>query len=100
MAEIILVNIPPADWKKPYDNAFPFSRTINFGLLAIATYLQSHGIATRLLDLYAFNQDDQLTEVVLAIKAENPVAIGLSCISGFAYPSLMQISRGHKANIP
>jgi len=100
MAEIILVNIPSADGKKPYDKAFRFSKTMNFGLLSIATYLQSQGITARLLDLCASDREDQLGQVTAVIKCENPSAIGLSCISGFAYPSLMRIAKGIRRLFP
>lgn len=93
MAQLILINILSGDAKKPYDKAFSFSRTINFGLLSIATYLQSHGISVRLLDLCTYDVEDPWNDILSEIKKENPVAIGLSCISGFSYPRFKDASK-------
>jgi len=100
MAQIVLINIPPDDAKKPYDKAFRFSRVMNFGLLSIATYLHSHGVSVRLLDLFTYDVVDPWKDVLCEIKKESPVAIGLSCISGFSYPPFRHASKLIKSLFP
>jgi hypothetical protein len=48
--DIILVNIPVDSTKRPYDDSFPFSRLMNFGLLAIASYLADKNYQVSVFD--------------------------------------------------
>lgn len=85
--DLLLVNIPADLGKKPYDLVFPFLKRLNFGMLALATFLTNRGYDVALFDPQAVPPGEGLSELVQYIKQEKPAVIGLSCISGFSYPS-------------
>jgi len=100
MPQILLVNIPSDSGKKSYDKAFPFSKTINFGLLSIATYLKDKGLDVLIFDPFSKYYRDYKRGIVSEIQETMPLAIGLSCISGFNYPPLKSISILLKKKFP
>jgi radical SAM superfamily enzyme YgiQ (UPF0313 family) len=98
--DVVLVNIPVDSTKKPYDDAFPFSRTINFGLLAIASYLASRDCQVSVFDLQVARTQHPVDELLDHIRRENPIVVGLSCISGFGYTSFMRIASAIRKEFP
>lgn len=98
--DIILVNIPVDGTKKPYDDTFPFSRTINFGLLAIASYLADKNYQVSVFDPQVARTQNPVDELLSHIWRENPTVIGLSCISGFGYTSFKRIASAVRKGFP
>jgi radical SAM superfamily enzyme YgiQ (UPF0313 family) len=89
--DILLINVPAEIGKKKYDIHNEFSRGINFGLLSIASYLQRNHYETMIYDIYKdFNIS--INEIISLIDYHKPYIIGLSCISGFAYPLLYKVT--------
>lgn len=85
--DIILVNLPIDSTKKPYDDAFPFSRTMNFGILAIASHLKRMNYTVSVFDPQAIDTGNPLKKLISYVRQTMPLIIGLSCISGFSYNS-------------
>lgn len=98
--DIILVNIPADSTKKPYDDTFPFSRTINFGILAIASYLTSKNYQVSVFDPQVAVTQHPVDELLSRIRRENPTVIGLSCISGFGYTLFKRIASTVRKEFP
>jgi radical SAM superfamily enzyme YgiQ (UPF0313 family) len=89
--------------KKSYDLAFPFLKRLNFGILAIASYMTNRGFEVGIFDPQAYPQEDSITRLLQDIKRYSPNVIGLSCISGFSYLSCKKIAatvRKHFPSIP
>jgi anaerobic magnesium-protoporphyrin IX monomethyl ester cyclase len=100
MTHIFLINLPSNHSKKPYDRAFNFTKTINFGLLSIATYLKNKGLSVSIFDPYSQDYDNYEESIILEVQKAKPLAIGLSCISGFCYPPLKDIAKLLKSYLP
>jgi anaerobic magnesium-protoporphyrin IX monomethyl ester cyclase len=98
--DIILVNIPIDSTKKPYDEAFPFSKTLNFGILAIASYLVENTLQVSIFDPQVVETTNPLEALCSLIKRERPAIIGLSCISGFGYKSFKKYTFKLKKEFP
>lgn len=90
--DLLLVNIPVDLGKKPYDLAFPFLKRLNFGLLAIATYMSNKGYEVAIFDPQVYPYEDALTKLLQHIARFSPNVVGLSCISGFSYPSCKEFA--------
>lgn len=86
--------------KKPHDTLFPFSKTINFGLLSLGSYLERKGHAVRILDYRDYSTENNIKRIKENINATEPKMIGLSCISGFSFPNLLKFSRSIKSSFP
>ncbi len=98
--DIILVNIPIDSTKKPYDDAFPFSKTINFGILAIASHLANENYQVLLFDPQVSKTNNPLDELCSLIRSEKPAIVGLSCISGFGYATFKDFAHKLKREFP
>src|SRR4051812_42274922 len=86
--DLLLVSVPPRTRKKPYDDALTFAKSLNFGLLALATHARGQGYSVQIVDPQALPEEAALRSVLEAIAAARPAVVGLSCISGFSYPTL------------
>ena len=84
----------------PYFSAFPFRRTLNFGLLALATYLKDCGREVEIVDpqLDPSRFDDQY--ITHLVAAASPKLIGLSCISGYSYPACLRMAESIRGVVP
>ncbi len=91
--DLLLVNIPIDLGKKPYDLVFPFLKRLNFGILAIASYMKKQGFEVGIFDPQAYPEEDYLSCLLQKIEYYSPLVVGLSCISGFSYPLCKKISR-------
>jgi anaerobic magnesium-protoporphyrin IX monomethyl ester cyclase len=98
--DIILVNIPIDAKKKPYDDAFPFSKSINFGILSIASYLAKNKYNVSIFDPQAINSNNPLNDLISYVQQTKPLVVGLSCISGFAYRSFKRYATELKKYFP
>lgn len=98
--DLLLVNVPRDFDKKPYDRAFPFARTMNFGILAIAGYLLDHGFDAAIHDLESPASLNPAEDLLGRIAASRPTAVGLSCISGYSYPSTLRVARQIREALP
>ncbi|HLO89070.1 MAG TPA: radical SAM protein [Nostocaceae cyanobacterium] len=98
--DLLLVSIPMDLGKKPYDLAFPFLKRLNFGILAIASYMTERGFHVGIFDPQAHPEEDCLIKLLQNIKQNSPNVIGLSCISGFSYPSCLKIASVIRQNFP
>ena len=97
MMDLLLVNVPIDLGKKPYDLAFPFLKRLNFGILAIASYMKDRGFQVRIFDPQAyseeiFSEEACISRILQEIEHYSPLVVGLSCISGFSYPSCKKIA--------
>ena len=97
---VVLVNVPKDEKKKSYDDAFPFCKTLNFGILSIASYLKECGIHPSIFDPQSLSTQEPLEELGNLIQKENPLVIGLSCISGFSYPTFKKYAIYLKTKFP
>lgn len=95
--DLLLVNIPADLGKKPYDLVFPFLMRLNFGMLALATALANKGYEVVLFDPQNVSPGEVLSTLIHTIEQEHPTAIGLSCISGFSYPSCKKMALALRA---
>lgn len=98
--DLLLVNIPLDLGKKPYDLAFPFLKRLNFGILAIASYMSERGFEVGIFDPQAYPYEDSLTQLLKEIERHSPKVIGLSCISGFSYPCCKRFASAIRLNFP
>lgn len=110
--DLLLVNVPMDLGKKPYDLAFPFIKRLNFGILAIASYMKEQGYLVGIFDPQAlphvdisneshnFNESRCITSLLNYIQENKPSYIGLSCISGFSYPNCKEIALNIRKNYP
>ena len=98
--DIFLIHIPINEGKKSYDTAFSFSKTINFGLLSIGSYLKSIGYDIEILDFRSSSIEENINNIRKRIEIIKPKIIGLSCISGFSFPNLLKISNSIKSSYP
>jgi len=87
--EVLLINLVPSQRKKPLDGIF--TAEINYGLLSIATELHENNINTKIIDQQLHSEGNFDNFVIDIIKQSDVKLIGLSCISGFAYPELKLI---------
>lgn len=102
--DLLLVNVPMDLGKKPYDLAFPFIKRLNFGILAIASYMKEQGYSVGIYDpqalvyadtsneSYGLNESSFITNLLTYIYDNKPSYIGLSCISGFSYPNCKEVA--------
>ena len=98
--DILLVHVPASVGKKSHDTAFSFSKSINYGLLSIGTYLKGKGHDVKILDHRDKSNDEYISEIKKSIYTCNPLAVGLFCISGFSYPNLIEYSNSIKKIFP
>jgi len=98
--DIILIHIPIEVGKKSHDTAFPFSKTINYGLLSIGSYLINIGYDVRILDFRDHPVKKNINKIKKSIDIIQPKMIGLSCISGFSFPYLPKFSHDIKSSFP
>jgi anaerobic magnesium-protoporphyrin IX monomethyl ester cyclase len=90
--DLLLVNAPIDLGKKQFDLAFPFQRSLNFGLLSLAGVARHHGFSVRLFDPQLDKTRDSQDWIRDIIRDCKPHVIGISCISGFSYPSALQFA--------
>ena len=81
--ELAIISIPLSVAKKKQDQFIPAASRLNFGALAILSYLKTKGIDGRVYDPQHEQQVDQLQTTIEWINKNKPKIIGLSCISGF-----------------
>jgi len=98
--DIILIHIPIDEGKKSHDTAFSFSKTINFGLLSIGSYLKSKDYDIEILDFRGHSIEENINNIEKRIEIIKPKIIGLSCISGFSFPNLLKIANSLKKIYP
>ncbi|OUL28512.1 radical SAM protein [Nostoc sp. 106C] len=97
MIDLLLVNVPIDLGKKPYDLAFPFLKRLNFGILAIASYMKEREFQVEIFDPQAYSEEnyseeDCINKLLQEIEYCSPLVVGLSCISGFSYLSCKKIA--------
>lgn len=97
--DLLLVNVSSKFAKKPWDNLFQFSHTINYGILALATYLSRFRYEVTIFDP-ATSGPDPLDVLLKEIDKYKPFAVGLSCISGFSYPETKTLATTIKQYYP
>jgi radical SAM superfamily enzyme YgiQ (UPF0313 family) len=93
MTEVLLINpniVYPVD-AAISGRAIPIreiEKVVNLGLLSIASYLHAKDISVELMDLVGhFDDEEQLRQAIETVK---PKIIGLSCISCYGYPRLIE----------
>src|SRR3989344_634938 len=72
-------------------------RSFNPGLLSIASYLASKGIEVKIVDL--LDESDH-SALVSHLQEDRPRIAGISCISGFSYPSALLAAEQIKEAYP
>jgi anaerobic magnesium-protoporphyrin IX monomethyl ester cyclase len=92
-ADVLFVNAPIDLGKKQFDLAFPFQRTLNFGLLSLAGVAQRHGFSVQLFDPQIDRRRDPQVWLKEVIAECEPYIVGISCISGFSYPVALQFAK-------
>lgn len=97
---ISLIAVPPVDTKKKQDRIFPFSSSLNYGLLALATYLNRHGYDARVYDPCNWRGGQAVQSTIEWLRQHRSQYIGLSCISGFSYPSFRALAQEIRVAFP
>ena len=96
MIDIVLINTPISSGKKPYDISSNLSKSLNFGLLSIASYLSSKGFSSYVFDPRSSTYDT-FKQIYQIIDYYTPPVVGLSCISGFSYTSFKMLANDIKS---
>ena len=95
----VLINISPEHGKRPHFGKLPFQRLFNFGLLSIASVAVAAGHDVQVSDHH--DEDGRREpDVISALRDYVPDVVGLSCISGFSYPSLLSTARQVRFALP
>ncbi len=87
--DVLLLNAPADLGKKSFDLAFPFQRQLNFGLLSLATVAHSKGFSVAIADPQVASDRDSNRFLEDIFHYYNPRVVGISCISGFSYPTAL-----------
>jgi hypothetical protein len=95
----ILVSLAPEKGKRSHFGKLPFQRMFNFGLLSIASVASRQGHEVEVWDAVD-PKFGNLSSLVAELVQFGPDVVGLSCISGFAYPSLLGLSAAIKKRLP
>lgn len=95
-----LISAPPIKTKKKQDRIFPFAASLNYGLLSLATHLENKGFSASVFDPGEWHGGSAVGPTLEWIEKNQPTYIGISCISGFSYPSLKILSREIKKQFP
>lgn len=97
--KVILISVKAERGKRPHYGKLPFQRHFNFGLLGLASTAFRAGHEVEVWD-----QDDpahgDLDELCSLVANSAPDVVGLSCISGFSYPSMLELARSLRPRIP
>ena len=96
MTELLLVN---SNMTFPSDASISgrpvqirdMEKVVNLGLLSIASYLDAKGISLKIIDLVGC--EDCLALLRNEREREKPRFVGISCISCFTYPKLVEYSK-------
>ncbi len=72
-------------------------KSFNPGLLSIASFLASHGIEVKILDLLEEQDTAKLEE---HLGANMPTVVGISCFSGWSYPNALKVAEVVKRYYP
>lgn len=96
MAEVLLINpniIFPSDYSISGRSVQirDLEKVVNLGLLSVASYLKEKGVDIKIIDLVGQSDDESL--LADAILQQNPKLIGISCISCYAYPKLLDYAK-------
>ena len=91
--DIGFISVPPIETKKKHDKIFPFSSSINYGVLSLATHLKEYGFSSKVLDPGIWKERLTIELVLEWIRKNKPKYLALSCISGFSYPGFKILSR-------
>ncbi len=89
IVDILLVHVPMTDGKKSHDTVLGFSKTINYGLLSISTYLKKRGKNVKILDNSDMLYRESIYDMINTIYTYRHIVIGFFCISVFAYRNLI-----------
>ena len=79
---------------------FPFKKGLNYGLLALASYIANKGYEVTICDPQINPSADGLEMLLQEIKWHAPKIVGLSCISGFSYPSCKALATAIRRHFP
>jgi radical SAM superfamily enzyme YgiQ (UPF0313 family) len=97
--DVLLVNIPITVGKKDYDTSIDAMRSLNFGLLSIASNLSAEGYTAYVMDLQSF-EGDPVSQLLDHIERLSPNIVGFSCVSGFGYAAFKKVSSAVKDRFP
>lgn len=98
--DIVLVHIPTETGKKEYDAKLSFEKSLNFGILSIASHLAKLGFSARVIDTRISNYETWIGKVVSEIEKYKPRIVGLSCISAFSYETFSKTVNDIKNYFP
>jgi len=98
--DIGLIAVPLIATKKKQDRIFPFASSLNYGLLSIATHLNSHGFSAKVFDPREWQEGFAVKRTLEWIKENQPKYVALSCISGFSYPAFKLIAKEIRKTFP
>ena len=98
--DIVFISAPLYRTKKDQDQIFPFSYSLNYGLLSLATHLVSNGYSAKIFDPGVWQDDKTILETIRWIEVHKPKYIAISCISGFSYPAMKQIVQSIRIKFP
>lgn len=95
----VLISLAAPQGKRKHFGKLPFQRSFNFGLLSIASYAIENGHDVEVWDMMDPDFKDEW-KFASALQAARPNLVGISCISGFTYPSLLSVSKAVKKALP
>lgn len=95
----VLISLVPDKGKRKHFGKLPFQRMFNFGLLSIASVATQYGHDVEVWDAADPELCDE-NKLASALCRARPDVVGLSCISGFSYPSLLAISASVRRALP
>ena len=98
--DIGFISAPPIETKKKHDRLLPFSSSLNYGLLSLASHLNNYGFCSKVFDPRIWEKEETIKNVLKWIQCNQPEYLGISCISGFSYPALKILSREIKKSFP
>lgn len=96
---VVLISLAPEQGKRRHFGKLPFQRMFNFGLLSVASVAAQHGHDVEVWDIADPHFCDE-RNLIQTLQRSSPDVVGLSCISGFSYPSLVAVAATVRRVVP